>query len=495
MRKEYMKSIVVLFLAIVSMIPSLTLCRYVYPVQDDFHYAYHARLLFEEGYNLFTMAWAKTVDYYLTFTGCYTSSFLGHFFSGIIQCNLEGIQWFCFISMMLFYISLYFCAYGITRYIFNINLFKINCIYCLLIFCFTGLIYYAENEDYYWFITSVQYLLITTCILFGLYLYIKGLYTDKKVYLIFAGIMGFLGSGGALNIAAMCFLFVSYIMWWGMFVLKKRKQALIVWAIVLVGGIINGIAPGNYIRHGEPVTMQAIIEAAIDSCHYALLRIYQYLSNPLFVFIILALVIGILLWKPDNIILKCRFPVLFAVIGFATIAVVIFPVMLGYGWDTYLIICRSNFISDTVIFMIFFVVLIYWRCWLFSHNGKMYIPRKIGIVVMFCFTIFACIILNGMWKKGTAFYRQIVELRKGTPQEYSAYWIDVYEEIEESQDDIVVLYREAIAEDKTCLINPQFAVGEYDYANSPLNRSIAQFYGKEAVFLFAQEANVDKIGE
>lgn len=491
MRKEYLKNIIVLLLAFVSMIPSLTLCRYTYPVQDDFHYAYHARLLLDEGYNLFSMAWAKTVDYYLTFVGCYTSSFFGHFFSGIIQCNPEGIQWFCLISMMLFYIALYFCIKGITRYIFSIDLFKCNCIYCLLIFCFTGLIYYAENEDYYWFITSVQYLLITTCILNGVYLYIKGLYTDKKIYLLEASILGFLGAGGALNIAAMCFLFTSYVMIWGVFILKKRKPAIIVWMTVLVGGIINGIAPGNYIRHGEPVTIPAILVAVIDSCRYTFIRIYEYLKNPLFVFILLALVIGLLLWNPSNITFKCRFPIIFTAIGVVTIAIVIFPVMLGYGWDTYLIICRSNFISDTVIFILFFITLIYWRCWLYSYNDKIILSRKIGIVTLFCLTVFSCIILNGMWKKGTAFYRQVVELKNGIPQEYAAYWIDVYEEIDESKDDIVVLYREKIAEDKTCLIDPQFAVGEYDYKNSPLNRSIAEFYGKEAVFLFLQGGNSD----
>ncbi len=490
MRKEYLKNITVLFWAVVSMIPSLILCRYTYPVQDDFHYAYHARLLFEEGYNLLSMAWTKTVEYYLTFTGCYTSSFLGHFFSGIIQCNPVGIQCFCFISIILFYIALWFCILAVAKYVFNINFFKINCIYCLLIFCFTGLIYYAENEDYYWFITSVQYLMITTCILFGIYLYIIGLYNNKKVYLILASIMGFLGAGGALNIAAMCFLFNSFIMVWGVIVLKRKKTAIAIWLVVLVGGIINGIAPGNYIRHGEPITIQALLIVAIDSVYYTLLRIYYYLKNPLFCFILFALIIGVLMWKPSSN-MNYRFPVLFTIIGIAGIAIVIFPVMLGYGWETYLIICRCNFISDTVIFVLVFVILIYWRGWLYTHVREFVIPRKIGIITIFCLTIFACIILNGMWKKGTAFYRQIVELQNGIPQEYAAYWIDIYEEIEASKDDIVVLYRQEVVEDKTCLIDPQFAVGKYDYENSPLNRSIADFYGKEAVFLLLQDKGSD----
>ena len=489
MRKEYVKNIVVLLIALISMLPSLVLCRYTYPVQDDFHYAYHARLLFEEGYNLFSMAWAKTIDYYLTFTGCYTSSYFGHFFSGIIQCNPVGIQIFCFISMILFYGAVYLCILGITRYIFKINIFKSNCIYCLLIFCFTGLIYYAENEDYYWFITSVQYLLITTCILVGIHFYIKGLCEDKKGYLVCAGIFGFLGAGGALNIAALCFLLFAFVGFWGVFVLKKIRPAIPVFGVVLIGGLINGAAPGNYIRYGEPVTILSLVEAVKDSYGYTFLRIGEYLKTPLFVFVLLALMIGLLLWKPDEELFECRYPLLFTAICVTAIAIVIFPVMLGYGWETYLIICRSNFISDTAIFLAFFIVLIYWRGWLYKKNRKCIVSQKIGIISIICLTVFSCIVLNGMWKKGTAFYRQIAELKLGLPQEYADYWIDVYEEIEESEEDIVIMYRENVVEDKTCLINPVFAIGEYDYKNSPLNRAIADFYGKEAVFLMLPEEN------
>lgn len=491
MRRTFLKNAVVILIAIISMIPSLIFCRYTYPVQDDFHYAYHARLLFEEGYNLFSMAWIKTVDYYLTFTGCYTSSYFGHFFSGIVQCNLVGIQIFCFISMILFYGALYLCMLGITRYIFKINQFKSNCIYCLLIFCFTGLIYYAENEDYYWFITSVQYLLITTCILVGIFCYIKGLAEDKKSYLAFAGVLGFLGAGGALNIAAMCFLLFAFVTFWGIYVLKKIRTVMPVFSVVLAGGLINGLAPGNYIRYGKPVTVQALLEAVINSYGYTFLRIGEYLKNPVFVFILLALVIGLFLWKPDEELFECRLPLLFTAICITTIVIVIFPVMLGYNWETYLVTCRSNFISDTIIFLNFFVVFMYWRCWLYKKSDKCIIPPQIGILSIICLTVFSCIVLNGMWKKGTAFYRQIAELKAGYPQEYAAYWIEVYEEIEKSDDDLVIIYREKILEDKTCLINPVFAVGEYDYENSPLNRSIANFYGREAIFLMLHEKNSD----
>ena len=53
------------------------------------------------------------------------------------------------------------------------------------------------------------------------------------------------------------------------------------------------------------------------------------------------------------------------------------------------------------------------------------------------------------------------------------------------KEDIVVIYRKEI-EDKTCLIDPVFAIGEYDYMNENGNRTIAKFYNKKAVYLMIE---------
>lgn len=74
------KYTIYLGLIVVLTLPSLILTLYSYPVQDDFHYAYYGRELMRQGYNLITMSFAKTWEYYITFCGCYTSSFLGYFF-------------------------------------------------------------------------------------------------------------------------------------------------------------------------------------------------------------------------------------------------------------------------------------------------------------------------------------------------------------------------------------------------------------------------------
>lgn len=42
-------------------------------------------------------------------------------------------------------------------------------------------------------------------------------------------------------------------------------------------------------------------------------------------------------------------------------------------------------------------------------------------------------------------------------------------------------------EDRTCMINPQFWIGYYDMDKEWGNRSIAKFYGKDAVYIFLEE--------
>lgn len=80
MGRKRIGKIVLMGIAVILVLPSILITLYSYPCQDDFHYAVEAKELLNQGYNLFTMSIARMVEYYVGFTGCYTSSFLGHFF-------------------------------------------------------------------------------------------------------------------------------------------------------------------------------------------------------------------------------------------------------------------------------------------------------------------------------------------------------------------------------------------------------------------------------
>lgn len=480
------KYTIYLGLIIVLTLPSLILTLYSYPVQDDFHYAYYGRELMRQGYNLITMSFAKTWEYYMTFCGCYTSSFLGYFFSAIINCSVWGIRIFELLSAIIFYLAAYAVLRALIIYVMGYSKEKIPPMYILLLLCFNALIHYGEQEDFYWFITSVQYLMITSFIFFGIALFLYALENRSKKAAVVAAILGFLGSGGALNIAAFCCILYFLSAIWGFCVKREKAVSGIVFGVTLIGGLINGLAPGNFIRAGEPLTISKLLEAMIDSFAYTFSRMEMFLKNPIYVAIILILVVYLLMCRSNDRNHRFYMPGLFSAAAFCFVAIVIFPVMLGYGKDIYPIICRSNFISDTAIYLFTFLTLFYWRGWIERRFSNFAISNRMeNIILLLSIVVLTVIIGRRKWKE-VPFVRETREWYKGVYREYSDYCVGVYEQIAGAEENIAeIVVREV--KDTTCMIDPQFYIGYYDAEKEYANRTIARFYGKDAVYIYFEE--------
>lgn len=475
--------------------PSLWMTRYTYPVQDDFHYAFYAKELMKQGYSLPRMAWIKTVDYYKTFCGCYTSSFLGYLMSGIINCNITGIRVYEFFSMIVFFLSCwcFFDAFWVKLLGFQGE--QRNRLYLLLMVCIHGMFYFAEQEDYYWFITSVQYLTILSMILFGITSFIQAFkykknnedlkYKRKKIgFLLLAGILGFLGSGAALNIAFLCCIFYFLLSVYLIFFQKEKWYDVIpVFIVTMIGLVINGVAPGNYIRSGGSKGIGALQEALAKSFQYTWERNVSLLQNPIF-WGVMILVFGIMVShiRTKKSSYTFPMPVTFTIILFGLTAFMIFPVVLGYGYDVYWIMCRSNFISDFVIYVFYFCAAFYWAGWLQTQEifeekklkrEKMII--KIGVVVL---------ILVGMvqQQKENPYVRIVQEIVSGDAGEYAEFVISIQQKAKESPDEIVVIDDIPFVVDTTCLIDPKICIGEYDIENDHGNRVMAKPFQKKAIY-------------
>lgn len=490
------KSIISIFfvcIAVFLILPSIMITLYSYPCQDDFHYAFYARELMNQGHDIFTMSIIKTVEYYLTFTGCYTSSFLGYFCSGIINCNIWGIRIFELLSLIIFYIALYIFLYSFSCKVMQFERKKILSLYCLLLACFNCLINYSDHDDFYWFITSIQYLFICSLILFGVSFFIYCIYErdqkKRRISLILACILGFAGSGGTLSIAAFCCELFALVFLWGFFVQKCRKVSCIGMGVTMVGAIINGIAPGNYIRDGKPITIGRVLYAGVQSFRYTLERWETFIKNPVFwiIIVFLVVVLGKCRCKEEKY--NYKYPLLFIFVLFCLVAGIIFPTILGYGYDCYLILNRGNFISDMAFYLFIFLALFYVKGWIdckYPTAFKLSVNRDGVICIVVLVT--ALLILNrGKWLE-VPFVKNYCDLASGKVIEYSEYCIGIYNEIAESQDKVVEIYREEV-KDKTCMMNPQFFVGWYDYEKEYANRTIARFYEKDAVYLYLKDAN------
>lgn len=489
-QKEYWGTIIASIVVVVLVLPSVMITLYSFPCQDDFHYASCARELMDQGYNIFTMAMKMTVEYYMTFVGGYTSSFLGHFFSGIINCNIGGIRIFEFISVLIFYLALYLFLKVLCNKVMGFDKQKILPLYCILVALFNCVIYYSDNDVFYWFITSVQYLFISSFILFGVSSFVFSFYEDrllpKRCYLIMASILGFLGSGGTLSIAAFgCALYLIVAMW-GFFICKQKKYACIGMGVSFLGAVMNGIAPGNYVRDGQPMSVERLFVAVKHSARYTLERWETFVENPVFWIILICMVLILCTCKMPEIRYQFKYPIIFILFLFGLIVGIIFPTMLGYGYECYIILNRGNFISDMAFYLFIFLGAFYIKGWLsqkYPSLRQITLRRDLLIGAGFVITMLLVADRNAIIHPIVKEYQDLVT---GRYAEWSEYCVGIYDEIASSNDDVVEIYREELG-DITCMMNPQFYIGAYNPEKEYANTTIASFYGKEAVYIFYNE--------
>ncbi len=481
-------------LAFVLVLPSIAITLYSYPCQDDFHYAFYGRELMNEGHGLLYMALIKTVDYYKTFCGCYTSSFLGYFFSGIINCNLWGIRVFEFLSAIIFYTTLFIFIYTVADKVVKMERNKILPIYCLLLVCFNGLVNYSDHDDFYWFITSVQYLFICSLILLGVSFFILSFYATsikkQRIFLGLACVLGFLGSGGTLSIAAFCCALYFLFFVWGFFVERSKKTALIGMVFTFLGAVINGVAPGNYIRDGQEISIGRLVHSVIQSFRYTLERWETFVKNPVFWIVMICLIVILLNSKIENLEkYTFKFPLVFIGFLFCLVAGIIFPTMLGYGYGCYVILNRGNFISDMAFYIFLFLALFYLKGWIqkkYSSISNIKINKDIICIVVVC--VLGLLILDRFEFHNIPLVKGYRDWLSGECDKYEEYCVGIYNEIAASDEKVVEIHRDSVA-DITCMMNPQFYVGYYDYEKEYANQTIARFYGKDAVYLYLEDEN------
>lgn len=474
----------------VLILPSLAITWYSYPCQDDFHYAYYGSEMLIQGYNLFTMPMAKVIDWYGSFVGAYTSTFMGYFFSGVINCSIWGIRIFEFCSAVIFYFALFSFVRVFFHRVMGFAKEKILPCYCLVLSCFWGLIGYSDHDDFYWFITSVQYLLISSFILLGASTLISAFYEDnvrkKKIFIIFSAVLGFLGSGGTLSIAALCCAIYLLAALWGVFVRKQPAVAGIGMGAAFIGAVINGLAPGNYVRDGQEMSVGRLARAVIQSFRYTLERFEVIVKNPIFWIIMLCFIIFLFTCTSTDKHFRFPCPVLFVGFLFCLIAGIMFPTMLGYGYRVYVIMNRGLFISDMAFYLFLFLALLYTRGWI----GQKYHVNKIAwnkdAICLFVILIVFLLVTDRYAVKAIPVVKGYEDWISGKCREYEEFCVGIYKEIEESDEDIVEIHRKLV-QDTTYMMNPQFYVGVYDPETEWANRSIATFYGKTAVWLYLDE--------
>lgn len=486
--KKFIRTSIYVLIVVLLALPSVLITLYAYPCQDDFHYAYFAAETMSEGHSLLYTAIYWMIRYYKTFSGCYTSSFLGFFVSGLIDCSIWGIRIFELCSALCFYLVLYVFVYAFAYKVMRFGREKVLPLYCLLLALYNCVIYYVWHEAFYWFITSIQYLLILSFIVMGTSLFILALYEEnrkiRRVFLILAAILGFLGSGGTLSIAAFCCSIYLIAAFWGIAERRQLKASCAVMLVTISGAMLNGLAPGNYIRAGESKTVADILYAGKMSVRYMIERWETFARNPVFWIIMILLCVSVCSAKRDQGRYNFRLPGVFVIFLFGIVSGIVFPTILGYSYETYRVLMRGNFVSDTAFFLYIFFGIFYFKGWLDRKYAG--ICEKIINRDTICIAAFFIVMLlvhdrNGL--KQIPFIREYQELATGKYAEYSNFCVNIYRQIDESDGEVAEVHTDFV-EDVTCLINPQLYEGRYDPEVEYANTAIARYYGKKAAYIF-----------
>lgn len=477
---------------VIMCLPILICTLYTYPVQDDFFNTWNVSMTMREGHTAFGAALLMALKGWTNYSGYYFSLFLTYFSDALVQCDIGAIRCCQFVMALVFYASVFLFIRTMVVKVFRYEKEKSLPVIFLFFICITSLYYFGEHEDFLWFCASVIYLIPMIFIMLGVVCVVYGLETEKCWYMVPAVVFGFLAGGAVLNIAAWgCILYVMTA-YWGIIVKRRIKQTIIMCVPMLIGGAINAVAPGNFVRKGG-LGSGEIWLTAVGTIQYVWERMKLFLFQyPIFTAVLVALIILLLCIPIGEQKYKFYFPLLFTFMMFLEVCIVIYPVALGYGMDVYRMMDRSNFISDFVIFFDFFLTIFYWRGWLAVRcqkvcaKGRYRLALFTGMLILFAITTgwslrndrISCLRL----------YR---EPFCGEISSYAEWNVSVIEAIEKAAGEAgkgIIEISTNPMEDSTCLENPKFLYGYYDPEETFGNRSYAKFYGVDAVYIYNESA-------
>lgn len=181
-----------------------------------------------------------------------------------------------------------------------------------------------------------------------------------------------------------------------------------------------------------------------------------------------------------------KFPVVFVLFLFGMVAGIIFPTILGYGYECYVILNRGNFISDMAFYLFIFLALFYIKGWKDVKYPDFSIKFNKDANIALSIIILSLIVLDRGYLIQIPIVKEYYDLVAGKYREYADYCIGIYDEVAASKEKVVEIYRKEIR-DTTCMMNPQFYIGYYDYEEEYANTTIARFWDKDAIYLYYLE--------
>jgi hypothetical protein len=268
----------------------------------------------------------NAAHFYMQWQGTWFGAFLGAAINPVWQYGLGQLRWVMAINSSLFWGALLFFVFCALK---NMGL-KANGITLVIAtsIIFSLCAYETYPEIFFWFSGATVYGVPMSCLLLGLALYIGLANNSSKIVAIVAALLVLLGMGGTLVVAGTgCYAALLLLLYDCIEKKKIASSKLIVFITMMLGALINALAPGNFKRHdtiddsGLHITKAVISAFSITSNRWVTLLGYNFLLLIMVVF-----ACGIITKRRKQTKLLS---VVFSALGLLTPVVASFPYALG----------------------------------------------------------------------------------------------------------------------------------------------------------------------
>lgn len=459
----------------VILIPIFVLSFYAIPGGDDFANSNKIKASMAEGYSHIGASLHMTVHYYKNISGYFFAMFLNFFLSPLLRGGISALRITVFAINLFFYLSLYVFVANLLSIFFEIDNIKVKLLsFFLVLFAITN--NYNNSETWEWYCVLIAYVFLVGCMFWGITFFLKAIKSGKKSYAIGAAVIGFLVSGGSLNLTAMNCGIYLLIGAWAIYAYNKKKTAIICFSSALLGGVINLVSPGNFIRH-DSVTTEYPIAGALKTAAFLTWSRLQYLLfyTP---FIILLIVFFVIAYKFFSYHSELKGYQLIIALGiiFLGITIVDFPVCLGYNTGN--MPDRCIWVEDCTIYIGAFGWVACLAGWLKRKTGNIEMQKQTLICIMISCMLFLCSLGNVYALDNYPTIKMMKQLTNGEISECVMFWSDVFEEIETSPNKGVAVLREEIPKNE--FIFPPHLRDDKTWW---VNNAMALYYDKDWVYI------------
>lgn len=439
LRSNSYKLLALLLITIFALPILLSVC-YIVPGADDFCNANQIEKLREE-YSILISAFITAKDCYMKWQGTYFGTFLIGLHPDI------HYSYYTLRIVLLVAFFLYVCGAFLSVKIFLNRLLKfsvptsyfVGTIFTLMLLNTTN-----GGQWFTWYTGSCIYLLPMICYFYSLIFLLNYFIKSSLVFIILSCLLSFPAAGGSLSVTS----FGCSILLLPLFFLNNRnnllsrKNFLLVapFTISVVGGLLNALAPGNYVRHsvieksGELHVLRAL-KASFFSFQEHLIYLLRF-SILLFLGIVF-----IIVYKKESIIITLKQLIFTFTFCCMSIIFVAFPILLGYSSQLIDFFSRLAYSLDIAIIFYSVVFTISLACYLRTNefvNCLFYSFTKLKKVSIIVLSLITLVYFCPGLKNGYS-YKTFKDLKHGYIQEATSSLEFVYSELSKAKNVDVVL--------------------------------------------------------